>query len=125
MNRINKAMKAFYIVIILAGIHQSLLSQMVSYAPPRDEVLGRMLVHYPEAWNIVWTEDIPYEHTTKESLISYINMQFPWYRIPARISFHRGLVLLLLGLIGLARELSISSQKSNKGLKRDGLEAAP
>ena len=102
-------MKAFYIVIILGGIHQSLLSQMVSYAPPRDEVLGRMLARYPEAWKIIWTEDIPYERTTKESLISFINMQFPWYRIPTKIRFHRGLVLLLLGMIGLSGGAEIIS----------------
>ena len=109
MNKVNRIMKVFYIVVFLAGIHQSVLMQMVSYAPPHEERFARRLVKAPETWEIVWTEVVrgtpsghvseEYEHTAKEALINYINMQFPWYRIPAKVCFHRGLILLIFGVI--------------------------
>jgi hypothetical protein len=103
-------MRAFYILLLAAGLYLAVFVQFITFAPPRDAFVASVLSRSPAGWKLTLDDDLRSRLDRLDvnaELVVALEKRAAYRRDLYSTALIEGCGLIILSAIGLIRETKI------------------
>ena len=115
-------MKIFYLLVLLVGLHETVLMQITTFALPSDAYVATMLAKEPDRWVLVLDDGLKSSlghYDMKTEVTAAMKYRASYTSHIYSNCFWRGAGLVVLSVVGLIRERQLGRRSrveiSNRG----------